>query len=75
MPQLPTVKPIEELTEDDFQAYEETRKSGRFNMLMPDAQRTSGLDRDTYFSVLHHYSALKKQFTTEALEARSGNSN
>ena len=58
MPLPPITKPIEEITEDDFEAYEETRRDGSYNMMSRDAQLLSGLDRDTYFSVLHHYSAL-----------------
>jgi len=58
------VKPVEELTEEDFQAYEDVRQSGEFNMLTEGryAQDASGLDRDTYFAVMHHYSRLMELF-------------
>lgn len=55
-------KDIEELTEQDFQQYERTRKRGRLNMWTPQAQQLSNLDPDTYFSVLHHYRALMEKF-------------
>ena len=58
------VKPIEEITEEDFQAYEEVRAGGQFNMFTDGAyaQDAAGLDRDTYFGIMHHYAALMELF-------------
>jgi len=50
----------------DWEAYEEVRKSGSFNMFDPPARLTSGLSPDEYLFVMKNYSALKK-----AVEAKS----
>lgn len=42
----------------DFKAYDEVRQEGCFNMMSPQAQRATGLDRDSYMFVLRNYVEL-----------------
>ena len=58
--------PFESLTRADFEAYEDVRLSGRWNMFTPQARDASGLDRQTYISVLHVYTELKRKFLPAA---------
>ena len=44
----------------DFNAFEEVRKSGRFNMFDPNARRVSGLEKEEYRFVMKNYSELKE---------------
>ena len=57
------MKDLEQVTKEDFEAYENVRSSGVTNMY---AVRTvmglSGLDRDTITAIMTHYSALMKKF-------------
>ena len=64
MPQPATIKPIEEISQEDFQAFEDVRVSGAFNMMThaTDAAYDAGLDRATYMSVLTHYGALMVKY-------------
>lgn len=45
----------------DWEAYEDVRQSGRFNMFDPRARRTSGLSRERYLFVLKNYSEIKAE--------------
>ena len=42
----------------DFKAYDEVRQEGMYNMLSPQAQQLTGLDRDSYMFVLRNYAEL-----------------
>jgi len=53
---------IEDITKEDFVAYEEVRRRGRFNMFDPNARVLTGLDKDTYLGVLSNYDELNKKF-------------
>jgi hypothetical protein len=44
----------------DWQAYEKVRKSGRFNMLTPQAGAATKLPKDRYWFVLENYEELEK---------------
>lgn len=53
----------EDITEEDFQAYERVRRSGVTNMLMiPTVKRLSGLDRETIICIIEHYGELSKKY-------------
>lgn len=56
------MKDFEELNKEDFIAYERVRVEGRYNMFDPNAQLLSGLDNETYISVLKHYSKLMEKW-------------
>ena len=62
MAQPPDPKTLDDLTQEDFQAYEDVRVEGLYNMRSQEAQMLSGLDRDTYFGVARHYSALMELY-------------
>jgi hypothetical protein len=53
---------LEDITEGEFRAYEEVRKSGISNMFYPDARILTGLDRDTYLGVMKYYTELSEKF-------------
>jgi hypothetical protein len=49
----------------NFRAYEEVRKSGRFNMFDPRARKRTGLTSDEYMFVMHNYGKLKSVVDTK----------
>jgi len=50
------------VTREDFEAYEEVREEGMYNMFSPDAILMSGLDKKTYLEIMQNYSELKEKF-------------
>jgi hypothetical protein len=44
----------------NFKLYRDVQKSNRWNMLSPNAQRATGLERDDYLFVMEHYDELAK---------------
>lgn len=67
-----TTLPLEEITREEFSAFEYTRQSGVFNMMADSkaAAEFSELSRDTYWSILHHYSALLEKWPEVKAECR-----
>ena len=53
------MKPI---TKSDWEAYRQVQDSGLYNMMSPDAIRTSGLDKDTYIAIMSDYDNLYEKF-------------
>jgi len=54
---------MEELTEDDFQAYEDVRESGVTNMFMlPVVMQLSGLTKQQILCIMKNYSELCKKY-------------
>ena len=52
-----------EITQDDFQAYEDVRESGVTNMFNTAVVSDySGLSRDKIISIMSHYSDLKLKY-------------
>ena len=52
-----------EITQDDFQAYEDVRESGVTNMFNTAVVSDySGLSRDKIVSIMQNYSALKDRY-------------
>ena len=50
---------LEEITEDEFISYLEVQRSGVINMLdIANGCELSGLDRETYKSIIDHYDEL-----------------
>ena len=50
------------VTEDDFEMYEDERTSGLFNMLDGRARNMSGLSKPVYFEIIKNYSKYKEKF-------------
>ena len=50
------------ITKEDFEAFEEVREEGMYNMMSPNAILMSGLDKSTYLEILSNYSKLKEKF-------------
>jgi len=50
-------------TKEQFWAYEEVRREGRFNMFDKNARLLSGLSKDVYFAVIKNYTQLAKKHT------------
>ena len=50
------------VTKEDFEDYLEVQKSGMYNMMSQDAIMATGLDEDTYMSIISDYSELKERF-------------
>ncbi|MEE8465006.1 MAG: hypothetical protein V3S68_00915 [Dehalococcoidia bacterium] len=53
---------LDDLTKEDFEAYEEVRASGAVNMVSSAAKDLTGLDKDVLLAVAHNYSKLMKIF-------------
>ena len=49
-------------SKEDFKAYRRVQNSGDFNMFTPDAILSTGLDKETYFDIIKHYSDYKKEY-------------
>ncbi len=58
-------KNIDDITVEDFLAFEQVRRYGRWNMFDPMAKKSTGLDSDTYFGVIQHYNELKEKYKQE----------
>jgi len=56
-------KDIEDITAEEFIAFEDVRRYGRWNMFDPMAKASTGLDDDTYLGVIHHYTELKEKYS------------
>ncbi len=53
----------EEITKEEFQAYEEVRASGVTNMYMVSVvEDLSGLEKDTIFAIMKHYTDLNIKY-------------
>ena len=50
------------VTKEDFEAFEEVREEGMYNMMSPNAILMSGLDKSKYLEILSNYSELKEKF-------------
>jgi len=52
-----------EITKEEFQAYEDVRVSGKTNMFdIRMVEFLSGLDRDTIKDIMKNYSSLKEKY-------------
>ena len=49
-------------TKEQFKKYRKVQNSGAFNMFTPDAILSTGLDKETYFEIVKHYSDYKKEY-------------
>ncbi len=50
------------ITKKEWNAYRKVQVDGQFNMLMPQAQQATGLDKETYSYIIKHYGVLAVQF-------------
>ena len=50
------------VSREDFEAFEEVREEGMYNMMSPNAILMSGLVKSTYLEILSNYSELKEKF-------------
>lgn len=48
-----------------YNAYEDVRLSGEYNMFDPNARIMSGLSKEEYVYVMNHYSELRDKFGGE----------
>ena len=53
---------MKDITRSDWDAYRRVQKTGFYNMLSPDAVRSSGLDKDTYFEIVKNYDKYEEKF-------------
>lgn len=61
MPQIIPAK-FEDITEENFKAYERVRRSGDYNMFDPRARNQSGLSREVFLGIQTHYSYLARKY-------------
>lgn len=50
------------ITRENFLKYEEVRKSGKYDMLMHEAQRATGLTEDQYIALRIHYARIAETY-------------
>ena len=60
-------------TKEQFKAYRRVQNSGEFNMFTPDAILSTGLDKETYFEIIEHYSDYKEQYEADKQTAQRPN--
>jgi PAS domain-containing protein len=53
---------MSEITKEMFQAYEEVRKRGRFNMFDPRARELTGLSREDYLNIISNYNTYMEKW-------------
>ena len=53
-----------DITQEDFQAYEEVRQSGATNMLSPEIQELAGISREAHVAIIKHYGKLCAKWPT-----------
>ena len=51
-----------EITKKEWKAYKDVQNSGLYNMFEPDAIRETGLDKETYMTIIKNYSELEEKF-------------
>ena len=56
---------MSEITKEEFKSFVKVQKSGMYNMYDPEAIRKTGLDKDTYITVMKNYSTLKEKYEKE----------
>lgn len=55
-------KNIDNISYEDYAAFEDVRRYGRWNMFDSKAKMASGLDDETYFGVIHHFNELTELY-------------
>jgi len=54
-----------EITREQFEGYKEVQSSGQYNMFDPNARMLTGLDKNTYLSIMKNYDELSKKYGKE----------
>ncbi len=49
---------LEDIALEDFEAYEEIRKSGILNMMSPQVQDLAGISKETHLAIVEYYTEL-----------------
>ena len=60
---------VEDITEDQFLAFEGVRRYGRWNMFDPMAKKAAKLDDSTYFGIILHYVELREKYVDKLDDA------
>lgn len=56
-----------EITEEEFQAYDDIRRSGVTNMMaIENVQRLTGLSREKILAIMKQYGELRKKYLKES---------
>ena len=58
-------------TKEQFTAYVRVQYSGLWNMFSPEAIEATGLDKETYISVMEHYMELAEKYPEVIKEAEA----
>ena len=56
------VLPIEDITKEDFEAYEAVRSSGVVNMFSPQVCELAGFSKDVHITIIKHYGDFNKKW-------------
>ena len=54
-----------EITKEEWTAYRNVQDGGMYNMFDPDAVRETGLDKETYMTIIKNYSSLEEKYEKE----------
>jgi hypothetical protein len=53
---------MNEITKEEFQAFEDVRAGGGFNMFSLDARESTGLSKEKYTTIMKNYTELCKKW-------------
>lgn len=53
---------LEDISKEDFQAYEDIRQSGVVNMLSSQVEDFAGISKEVKVGIMQHYSALNEKW-------------
>jgi len=62
------IEDVNNITFNQYSAYEEVRRYGNWNMFSPDAVEASGLNKDIYLSIITHYDKLHEKYNSEFIK-------
>ena len=51
------------ITKNEFLAYEEVYRYGKWSMFSPEAREATGLNRKKYLAIIENYNELVKKYT------------
>ena len=54
-----------DITKEEWTAYRNVQNGGMYNMFDPDAVRETGLDKETYMTIIKNYSSLEEKYEKE----------
>ena len=54
-----------DVTKEEWKAYRDVQDGALYNMYTPEAVRETGLDKETYTTIIKNYSSLEEKYEKE----------